>query len=101
MLCICNHGHGGVSVLLGQRNLFFRSLRCVTSFLLLPSSQERFPLCDVTPGGIPSSSPAVVPVSSFERRANAAVIERALPPPVSGYLHFANMHKSRLRGYPR
>lgn len=41
-------------------------------------------------------SPAVVSISYFKSHVNKTVIERALRPPVSSYLHFGNMHKSCL-----
>ena len=43
--------------------------------------------------------PAVVSISSFKPHVNKTVIERALRPPVSSYLHLGNMHKSCLYGY--
>lgn len=48
---------------------------------------------------IPSPSqglPAVVSISSFKPPVNKKVIERALRPPVSSYLHFGNMNKTCL-----
>lgn len=60
----------------------------------IPASSRR------NPSSVSDVSPAVVPISSFEPRANTTVIERALPPPVSCYLHLGNMRKSCLRGFP-